>query len=295
VKVAVIGCVAFSADALRQVLALSEAEVVGVVTRRRSDFNADFACLADIAEPLAIPIFFAEGRDQEEMAAWLRATGADVIYCFGWSYLLRRPVLTSAPLGVIGFHPAALPANRGRHPLIWALALGLEQTASTFFHMDEGADTGDILSQEPVQILDTDDAASLYAKVSATALAQIAAFTPRLATETVPRRPQPPEAGNVWRKRGRLDGQIDWRMSGRAIRNLVRALTRPYVGAHCIHAGQDVKVWAVSEMEWPQRNIEPGKVLRASDADGLVVKCDDGAVAILKHEFEVLPVKGTYL
>jgi len=38
-----------------------------------------------------------------------------------------------APLGVVGFHPAALPANRGRHPLIWALFLGLKKTASTFF------------------------------------------------------------------------------------------------------------------------------------------------------------------
>jgi len=51
-------------------------------------------------------------------------------------------------LGVIDFHPAALPANRGRHPIIWALVLGLQETASTFFFMDEGADSGDIISQE---------------------------------------------------------------------------------------------------------------------------------------------------
>jgi methionyl-tRNA formyltransferase len=295
VKVALIGCVIFSADTLRMLLSFSGVEVVGVVTRRNSDLNADFANLADIAEPLSIPVFYVEGRDQDEIASWLRGTGADVIYCFGWSYLLHRSVLDAAPLGVIGFHPAALPANRGRHPLIWALALGLEQTASTFFQMDEGADTGDILSQESVAILNTDDAASLYAKVSATALAQIRKFTPLLATGTIPRRHQQVDAGNTWRKRGQLDGQIDWRMSGRAIVNLVRALTRPYVGAHCIYAGYEVKVWAVSEIEWSERNIEPGKVLKASVEEGLVVKCYDAAVTILEHEFEVLPVEGAYL
>ncbi|MFQ8877714.1 MAG: hypothetical protein ACLR7N_03875 [Roseburia hominis] len=43
--------------------------------------------------------------------------------------------------------------------------------------------------------------------------------------------------GNVWRKRGKRDGEIDWRMSSRAIYNLVRALTKPYVGAHFVYRG----------------------------------------------------------
>ena len=60
-------------------------------------------------------------------------------------------ILDLAPLGIIGFHPAALPRNRGRHPIVWALVLGLEETASTFFFMDKGADTGDILSQEKIK------------------------------------------------------------------------------------------------------------------------------------------------
>ena len=37
-------------------------------------------------------------------------------------------------MGVLGFHPSELPKNRGRHPLIWALALGLKKSASTFFY-----------------------------------------------------------------------------------------------------------------------------------------------------------------
>jgi methionyl-tRNA formyltransferase len=63
-------------------------------------------------------------------------------FCLGWSNLLKAEILKAAPLGVIGFHPAALPANRGRHPLIWALGLGLDETATTFFFMDKGADRG---------------------------------------------------------------------------------------------------------------------------------------------------------
>ena len=84
-------------------------------------------------------------------------------------------------LGVIGFHPAALPANRGRDPIIWALVLGLQETASTFFFMDEGADSGDIISQEYLIITDSDDAGILYEKITQTALKQLREFVPRLA------------------------------------------------------------------------------------------------------------------
>ena len=51
-------------------------------------------------------------------------------------------------MGILGYHPSLLPFNRGRHPIIWALALGLKETGSTFFFMDENADTGDIVSQK---------------------------------------------------------------------------------------------------------------------------------------------------
>ena len=82
-------------------------------------------------------------------------------------------------MGVLGFHPSELPKNRGRHPLIWALALGLKKSASTFFFMDEGIDSGEILSQKIFDILSNDDAQSLYDKMSNNALQQIEEFLPQ--------------------------------------------------------------------------------------------------------------------
>ena len=76
----------------------------------------------------------------------------DIIFCFGWSSLIKSEVLNLTKLGVVGYHPAMLPNNRGRHPLIWAKILGLTQTGSTYFFMDEGADTGDILDQSSFEI-----------------------------------------------------------------------------------------------------------------------------------------------
>jgi methionyl-tRNA formyltransferase len=101
--------------------------------------------------------------------------------------LIKKELLELAPMGIVGYHPAKLPENRGRHPLIWALFLGMKQSASTFFFMDEGADSGDILSQVDFEILENDDARSLYNKVIDIALLQIEDFLPKLQNKTYDR------------------------------------------------------------------------------------------------------------
>jgi len=195
---------------------------------------------------------------------------------------------------VVGFHPAALPANRGRHPLIWALVLGLEETASTFFFMDQGADSGDILSQRSIRISGDDDAGTLYGKITESALGQLEEFVPTLAAGCFQRIPQDHRKANTWRKRGKKDGKIDWRMSSRSIHNLVRGLARPYVGAHFEIPEGEVIVWKTEMVDGFPENMEPGKVLDV-DSSGIVVKAGEGAIRITAMEPEVQLEIGAYL
>lgn len=292
-RIVFIGAVEFSFRALQQLIAIG-ADVVGVCTLAASPFSADHVDLSALSQRHAIPAHYADDINSAETLAWIRGRCPDVVFCFGWSRLLKADLLTIAPLGVVGFHPAALPANRGRHPLIWALALGLEQTASTFFFMDAGADSGDILSQVPVAIGRADDARALYDKVTTTALDQIAQFVPQLATGTAARVVQDHTLANYWRKRGRADGQIDWRMSACTIDRLVRALTRPYVGAHFVSEGADVKVWRSTAIRDVAPNIEAGKVI-GSSVDGLIVKCGEGALILQETEPQFAFREGIYL
>ncbi|OIO38523.1 MAG: formyl transferase [Candidatus Omnitrophica bacterium CG1_02_49_16] len=293
-RIIFIGCVEFSFLALKKTLSLHEAEVVGVITRTRSSFHSDFHSLQPLAVSRGIPCFDAENYNNKQLVDRIKRLGADIIYCFGWSQLLSADVLHACPIGAIGFHPAELPKNRGRHPIIWALALGLPKTASTFFWMDAGADLGDILDQKPVRISNKDDAGSLYRKIALVALRQIEGLTPRLAHGTVKRVPQEGFRANSWRKRSKEDGCIDWRMSGRSVYNLVRALTRPYPGAYCIYKGREYPVWKSKAELFHEKNVEPGKVLE-SKRGKILVKCGEGAVRLLEHGFKISPKKGEYL
>ena len=293
-KIVFMGCVEFSFLALRKVLSLKEAEVVGVITLQRSSMNSDFHSLKSLAAQHRISCLDADKKEDLKIAHWIKTLDADIIYCFGWSRLLSERILSACPMGTVGFHPAALPKNRGRHPIIWALASGLQETASTFFWMNREADAGDILDQKRILISNTDDAGDLYRKITATALRQIAGLTSRLASGTAKRISQDKSKANVWRKRGREDGRIDWRMSDRSIYNLVRALARPYPGAHCVYQGKEVPVWKVSPEFFPQPNLEPGKILDVKKRK-IFVKCGENAIRLLEHGFKILPKKGEYL
>lgn len=292
-KILFIGTVEFSYQALIKLIAL-DADIAGVCTKEKSKFNSDFEDLTPLCRKNNIPFKFVDDINSVENINWIKNLKPDIIFCFGWSNLIKKELLTLAPMGVVGFHPAALPQNRGRHPLIWALVLGLKQSASTFFFMDEGADTGDILSQEYFDILHEDDAKSLYDKVTSVALKQIEDFLPKLQNNSFQRIKQNHNKANTWRKRGKNDGKIDFRMSSRAIYNLVRALTHPYVGAHLVYKGKEIKVYKLREENCNNNNIEPGKVLKVKNNE-ILVKTYDGAVWIVEHEFNELPEVGEYL
>jgi methionyl-tRNA formyltransferase len=278
-RIVFVGAVEFSLRALERLVEL-DAEIVGVCTLQESKFNADHADLSNFSKAHGVPSFYVNDINSIETLNWIREKSPDVIFCFGWSRLIKQDLLELAPLGVIGFHPAALPANRGRHPIIWALVLGLKKTASTFFFMDAGADTGDILSQQEILIAEQDDARTLYDKVIQTALTQIAEFLPKLANRSFQRIKQNELFANVWRKRSCADGKIDWRMSAQTIHNLVRGLAAPYVGAHFLVDGKEIKVWKSAIFLNAPNNIEAGKVLLNTN-EGLVVKCGVDAITLL--------------
>ena len=292
-RVFFIGTVEFSRKMLETLIEIPEAEVVGVATKSVSSFNSDHSDLSDIAKQKGIPFKYTKNINDVETLQWIKSLEPDVIYCFGWSSLIKKDLLELTKLGVIGYHPAKLPNNRGRHPLIWALVLGLSETASTFFKMDEGADSGEILSQVSFDIQPEDNAQSLYEKMISIARLQVKEFTPQLASNAFELIEQNHKKSNYWRKRGKKDGEIDFRMTSEAIYNLVRGLTKPYAGAHIVNGSSAFKVWKTAIGPEAPNNLEPGKVLDIKNNGEVLVKTSNGTIWLVDHELEQLPeIKG---
>ena len=291
------GSVDFSRHCLEVVLAHG-GDVVAVLTRRRADdeFNADHADLAPVATSHGIPVHFIDSINAVDAIDTLRRYAPDLLFVWGWSEIARDTVLAVPSRGAIGVHPTLLPANRGRHPLIWTLQLGLRKTGLTFFWMDRGADSGDILAQSEMALTENETARSLYERIERSASCLVPTFLPQLIAGTAPRIPQHRSSATSWRRRSREDGRVDFRMSSGAIERLVRALGPPYPGAHVSLAGRDVKVWRVRVAPLPgaYENAEFGRVLGV-DGRHVLVRADDALVTLVDHEFDPLPAPGSYL
>lgn len=293
-RIVYIGAVDFSYYCLEEVLK-NKGNVVGIATLRKAKNNSDYHDLTPLAKKYNIPIHYFDNVNDKETVEWIKQRRPDVIFCWGISQIIKSELLNLCSMGIVGVHPTLLPENRGRHPLIWALALGLKESGLTFFFMDESADSGPILSQKSFRIEDNDDASTLYEKIKKLASVQIKEFLPKLISGNYEVVEQDHQKANYWRKRSRRDGIIDWRMSCEAILNLVRALTKPYPGAEFKYRGQVITVWrAIKYNEVVPINLEPGKIIKL--VNGLpVVKCYDGAVIITEFEPKVNFIEGDYM
>lgn len=287
-RIVFVGAVEFSRHCLVEVLRHG-GQVVGVLTFKpqQTSFHSDYVDLKEIASKNNVPLYYIKNINWSDTIALIRSLKPDVIFVFGWSQLIGQEILELPPMGCIGTHPALLPRNRGRHPLIWALVEGLKESGLTFFYLDEGADSGDILWQKAFPITMEDDAGSLYEKIKNLASEAIRTFLSQLEQQTAPRIPQNNALASYWRKRGEKDGEIQWSGSARTAFNLIRALTHPYVGAHTFLNGEKVVIWKARfpEGDLPGEAIDlpPGSVFRTKGFE-FDVRTGDGFLTVVDFQ-----------
>jgi len=92
---------------------------------------------------------------------------AGLVVLAGYMHVLTPAFLERFPKRVVNLHPALCPAFPGTHAIEEALAYGVRWTGVTVHFVDEGVDTGPIILQEPVQVLDDDTLETLAERIHA--------------------------------------------------------------------------------------------------------------------------------
>ena len=172
-RILIIGCVKFSYELTKKILENNRVEIVGICTKKKSDFNSDFVDLAIIAKKKRIPYIYSNNINTEHNKLWIKHKKPDYILCIGWPNLLSEKIFKIPKFFTIGYHPADLPNNRGRNPLIWTIILDLKQSASTFFKINKQPDAGEILLKKKFRISKNENASTLYKKVINISISQI--------------------------------------------------------------------------------------------------------------------------
>lgn len=153
-----------------QRLLQSSHRVVGVITQPDRPAGRGRKLTAppvkDLALEHGLPVLQPEKVKTDEFAAQVKELGADVAVVIAYGRILPRRILDTPRHGCLNVHASLLPAYRGAAPIQWALVNGELKTGVTIMQMDEGMDTGPMVAQEDLDILDDDDATSLGAALS---------------------------------------------------------------------------------------------------------------------------------
>ncbi|NCC25807.1 MAG: formyltransferase, partial [Deltaproteobacteria bacterium] len=235
-----------------------------------------FESVAELAASRSIPVHAPLDVNHPLWVETIRAMAPDVIFSFYYRNLVGPEILAIPPQGALNLHGSMLPAYRGRCPLNWVLVNGEAETGVTLHYMVKKPDAGDIVSQKAFPIAENDTARDLHAKAVTTAQTLLNEALPLVLAGTAPRIPQDHARATVFPGRGQTDGEIDWNRPSETIRNLVRAVTRPYPGAFTHIGTRKILVWSATVLEL-SHDVRPGTIL---DAAPLTVAAGRNALRI---------------
>lgn len=210
-------------------------------------------------------------RDRGEQDA-LRALDADVAVVVAYGLILPAAVLNAPRHGCLNIHASLLPRWRGAAPIHRAIMAGDRQTGVCIMQMDEGLDTGPVLSRAETDILPDDTTGSLHDRLAGLGAAEIVAVLADLGGL----KPVAQDADGVTyaSKIDKAEAQVDWTGSADQIDRHIRGLS-PFPGAWTTIGGERVKLLS------SQLATGSGKPGTALD-DVLTVACGTGAVRLTR-------------
>jgi phosphoribosylglycinamide formyltransferase, formyltetrahydrofolate-dependent len=145
---------------------LLPAELCLVISDKPDAYALQRAQKANVPTKILLPQDFASRADYDaQLVQLLQAAKVEVVALAGYMRLVTPTLLNAFPQRVLNIHPALLPSFPGLHAQRQAFEYGVKVAGCTVHFVDEGMDSGPIILQAPVPILDTDDADSLTARI----------------------------------------------------------------------------------------------------------------------------------
>ena len=199
--------------------------------------------------------------------------------------MLPATVWQMPALGTFNLHASLLPRYRGAAPINWAIINGDTKTGVTTFFLKHEIDTGDVISQESIEILPEDDAGSVHDKLMTLGAELTMKTVEDILNDNVKTIPQSEMSGGIdptaAPKIFRETCHIDWNRSAEEIHNLVRGLS-PYPSAWTdilFSDGIKVNVKILKTTLSERKTSEAGKL--TIENGRLFAGCKDGSVEIV--------------
>jgi methionyl-tRNA formyltransferase len=200
-----------------------------------------------LAEKLELPILQPAKVNSPDFVAVLHALGPDALVVTAFGAILKAPLLGLAPYGSINVHASLLPAYRGVAPAQWALIHGRRTVGVTTMLMDEGVDTGPMLSHSALEVNPGETAGELLHRLAQAGGELLVETLTGLEKGTIHAVPQPENGVSYAPRLDKEHGYLDLSRPATQVVNQFRGVT-PAPGAR-VFVGEDaILVTAMREV-----------------------------------------------
>lgn len=235
------------------------------------------------AEAAGVPVYQPNRLRDDEVVTQIKELRPDLIVTAAYGKILPVSVLEIPKFGCLNVHGSILPKYRGAAPIQWAILKGEYETGVTIIRMDEGMDTGPMLSSAVCPIGHDENAPDLTVRLADIGAELLVETIPGYLDGTILPIPQDHERATYAPPITREQGLIDWRDSAESIHNQIRGLAE-WPGAFTEYKGKRMKIYCsafpgkTDELEDAYRiahgEPEPGTLICARKGV-LAVMCGD--------------------
>ena len=202
----------------------------------------------------------------------------DIIITAAFGQFIPNIILEYPEYGCINVHGSLLPKYRGGSPIQTSIIHGEEETGITVMYMASKMDSGNIIAQRSIPILDTDDNGSMFEKLSVLGRDLLLEVLPSIFDKTNPSIPQDESKVTYAYNITHEQQFIDWNKTSKEIVNLIRGLSPNPTALTSIN-GTIIKVYKAKEVTTDLVG-KPGEVIKLNKE--LLVATKDGAISILE-------------
>lgn len=288
-RIVFMGTPDFAKETLKE-LVENNFNVVGVFSREDKPKGRGMKLVAPPVKEYAmekrIPVFQPNKiKNNPEATEKLKEWNPNLIVVVAYGRILPKEMLDYPKYGAINVHGSILPRYRGAAPIQWSVINGDKETGVTTMYMDEGMDTGDMITIAKIDIEPEDTYESVHDKLMVLGAKTLVDDLNRLVkNEGVLERTKQPEEFTIAPMLSKENSKIDFNSTPKTIVDLVRG-TNPFPAAWCKLDDERVyKVYEAKSIDFDvDYDAKLGEIVELNDKKNLfVVRCKNGYVNILK-------------
>ncbi len=231
--------------------------------------------LANVIRENKIELRCPIGFNNEEEINYLKSLCLDAAIVVSYGLILPKDILKLTKYGFINIHASILPKWRGASPIESCIINGDEITGVTIMLLNEGVDTGPIISKKSIKLNLEDNSNTLLNKLSNLGAEILVPSIEGYINGTITPKKQKNDIATYAKKIRKEDYKLDFNKNADILKRRIRAFS-PKPGASCVINNETIKIFDAEVVNQGKVYSKVGVVLD----NNLLISCKEGAIRL---------------